>query len=175
MVASTGRRLLDNEAVEAYRSDLIPHALVVTPNLFEASILAGVDPAEGAGVADVAAMIELARRVHDLGPAWVLIKGGHLPGVHGAGAGPAPDRVADVLFDGTEAQVLEGTLVVTRNNHGTGCSLASATAAMLARGADVPGAVAAAKQFVHGALAGAAGWDLGRGHGPLDPFGWSDR
>ena len=65
--------------------------------------------------------------------------------------------------------------MVTRNNHGTGCSLASATAALLARGSAVPEAVVGAKGFVHDALVGAAGWELGRGHGPLDPFGWSDR
>ena len=172
MVASTGRRLLDDETVEAYRLGLVPQALLVTPNLFEASILAGIDPTDAA---DVATMIELARRVHDLGPTWVLVKGGHLPGVHGAGSGRAPEQVADVLFDGTDVHVFEGALVVTRNNHGTGCSLASATAALLARGAEVPDAVAGAKRFVHDALEGASRWDLGRGHGPLDPFGWSGR
>ena len=172
MVASTGRRLLDDETVEAYRLGLVPQALLVTPNLFEASILAGIDPTDAA---DVATMIELARRVHDLGPTWVLVKGGHLPGVHGAGSGSAPEQVADVLFDGTDVHVFEGALVVTRNNHGTGCSLASATAALLARGAEVPDAVAGAKRFVHDALEGASRWDLGRGHGPLDPFGWSGR
>ena len=63
--------------------------------------------------------------------------------------------------------------MVTDNNHGTGCSLASATAALLASGCDVPTAVARAKAFVHTALVGAAEWHLGRGHGPLDPFGWT--
>ena len=172
MVASTGRRLLDDEAVDAYRHQLVPCALVVTTNLFEAAILADVDPD---GASDVDSMVDLAKRIHDLGPRWVLVKGGHLPGVHSAGPGPAPDRVADVLFDGADFWVLDDTRVVTRNNHGTGCSLASAIAAMLARGADVQTAVAGARQFVHEALTGAAGWDLGRGHGPLDPFGWSSR
>ena len=74
MVASTGRRLLDDDAVDAYRTRLVPQALVVTPNLMEAAILAGVDPA---GAEDVDAMVELARRVHDLGPL-------------GAGQGGAP-------------------------------------------------------------------------------------
>ena len=170
MVASTGNRLLDDDAVDAYRSALVPRALLVTPNLFEAAILAGVAPDDHA---DVDTMVDLARRVHALGPAWVLVKGGHLPGVHGTDASAAPDQVADVLFDGTDVHVLEDTLVATRNNHGTGCTLASATAALLARGADVPDAVAGAKRFVHDALVGAADWTLGRGHGPLDPFGWS--
>jgi hydroxymethylpyrimidine/phosphomethylpyrimidine kinase len=172
MVASTGRRLLDDQAVDVYRRLLVPHALLVTPNLFEASILANVDPE---GAADVDVLVDLAKRIHDLGPTWVLVKGGHLPGVHAAGPGPGPDRVADVLFDGTDIRVLDDTRVVTRNNHGTGCSLASAIAAMLARGADMPAAVAGARQFVHDALVGAASWNLGRGNGPLDPFGWSPR
>ncbi len=170
MVASTGRRLLDDDAVDAYRARLVPRALLVTPNLYEAAILAGVDPADDV---DVATMVDLARRVLALGSDWVLVKGGHLPGVHGTDGGPPPDRVADVLVDGTDVHVLEDTLVVTRNNHGTGCSLASATAALLARGADVPEAVAGARRFVHRALVGSARWELGRGHGPLDPFGWS--
>jgi len=170
MVASTGRRLLDDEAVDAYRHGLVPRALVVTPNLFEAAILAGVEPVDDA---DTDTMVELARRVHGLGATWVLVKGGHLPGVHGPGSGAAPDQVADVLFDGTEVTVLAQARVTTRNNHGTGCSLASAIAALLASGHDVPVAVARAKAFVHEALVGAAGWDLGHGHGPLDPFGWS--
>jgi hydroxymethylpyrimidine/phosphomethylpyrimidine kinase len=170
MVASTGRRLLDDDAVDAYRSRLVPRALLVTPNLFEAAILAGV---AAAAHDDVDTMVALARKVHDLGPRWVLVKGGHLPGVHGTDGSAAPERVADVLFDGTDVHVLEDSLVVTRNNHGTGCSLASAAAALIARGADVPHAVAGAKRFVHEALVGSAGWALGRGHGPLDPFGWS--
>jgi hydroxymethylpyrimidine/phosphomethylpyrimidine kinase len=170
MVASTGRRLLDDAAVAVYRDALVGQARVVTPNLLEAAILAGVPPVVRA---DVETMVDLAARIHRLGPTWVLVKGGHLPGVHGSDGGPAPDRVADVLFDGTDVVVLDGTRVTTRNNHGTGCSLASATAARLATGDDVPTAVARAKAFVHAALEGAAGWDLGRGHGPLDPFGWS--
>jgi hydroxymethylpyrimidine/phosphomethylpyrimidine kinase len=166
--------LLDDDAVADYRGRLAPHALLLTPNLFEAAILAGVEP-DPARPADVDAMVDLAVRIHRLGPTWVLVKGGHLPGVHGTDGTTAPDRVADVLFDGTDVTVLEQDRVGTRNNHGTGCSLASATAALLATGLQVPDAVGRAKAFVHAALAGAAGWDLGRGHGPLDPFGWSDR
>jgi len=151
---------------------------VVTPNLFEAAILAGVDPSEQAGVDD---MIALAKRIHSFGPTWVLVKGGHLPGVHdgssGAGSGPGAgtDVVTDILFNGTDVLVLDHERVLTRNNHGTGCSLASAATALLAQGHDVPSAVAGAAQFVHDALVGATGWHLGRGHGPLDPFGWTAR
>ncbi|MGA3149154.1 MAG: bifunctional hydroxymethylpyrimidine kinase/phosphomethylpyrimidine kinase [Acidimicrobiales bacterium] len=170
MVASTGRALVADRCVEAYRRRLLPYALLVTPNLWEAALLAGL-PASGVG--DLDTMVEAARRIHRLGPTWVLVKGGHLPGVETGSTADVPTVVADVLFDGREVTVLDGPLVVTRNNHGTGCSLSAAVAAHLARGADVPTAVAAAKTFVHDALLGGATWNLGQGHGPLDHLGWS--
>ncbi len=100
------------------------------------------------------------------------MKGGHLPGVEGDTA-PAPPVVADVLFDGSTVTVLEVPCVDSANTHGTGCTLSAAIAGLLARGLEVPDAVAEAKAFVAAALAGAASWRLGAGHGPLDPFGWS--
>ncbi len=169
-VASTGRALVADGCVEAYRERLLPHALLVTPNLWEAALLAGVPADE---VREVGAMTEAARRIHRLGPTWVLVKGGHLPGVEPGSAAAAPPAVADVLFDGREVIVFDGPLVDTANNHGTGCSLSAAVAAHLARGADVPTAVSAAKTFVHDALLGGATWHLGQGHGPLDHLGWS--
>jgi hydroxymethylpyrimidine/phosphomethylpyrimidine kinase len=170
MVAATGRILLAEGGIDAYRSLLLPHALIVTPNLWEAAILAGVEPAT---VRDVDDMIELARRIHEFGPTWVLVKGGHLPGVASGDSEPTPDGVADILFDGRHATVLTGSHIDTPNTHGTGCSLSSAVAAYLAHGHEVPTAVASAKEFVHGALTGGAAWRLGRGHGPLDHLGWS--
>ncbi len=170
MVASTGRPLLDADGLALYRDLLLPHTLVLTPNLWEAAMLAGVEPPS---VCDLEGMVSLARRIHELGPGWVLVKGGHLPGVHDPKGGGGPGLVADVLFDGREVTVLEEPRVTTRNNHGTGCTLSAAIAARLAAGSEVPDAVDAAKRFVHRALEGAAGWDLGRGHGPLDPFGWA--
>jgi hydroxymethylpyrimidine/phosphomethylpyrimidine kinase len=171
LVASTGRALVDAGGIDAYRQRLLPRALVVTPNLREAALLAGTEADAGASVA---AMTEMARRIHELGPSWVVVKGGHLPGVEAPVGGPRPDQVTDVLFDGREVTVLTRSRVETTNTHGTGCSLASAIAAHLAMGADVPSAVTAAKAFVHDALVGGARWRLGRGHGPLDHFGWSD-
>jgi hydroxymethylpyrimidine/phosphomethylpyrimidine kinase len=170
MVAATGRILLAEGGIDAYRKRLLPHALIVTPNLWEAAILAGVEPAT---VRDVDDMIELARRIHAYGPTWVLVKGGHLPGVASDDSEPSPDGVADVLFDGRQATVLTGSHIDTPNTHGTGCSLSSAVAAYLAHGHEVPIAVASAKEFVHGALTGGAAWRLGQGHGPLDHLGWS--
>jgi hydroxymethylpyrimidine/phosphomethylpyrimidine kinase len=170
MVASTGRIFLDAGGIEAYRRDLLPHALVTTPNLWEAALLAGVEPAK---VIDLEGMVDAARRIHELGPTWVLVKGGHLPGVDAGSDGPAPDTVADVLFDGTDVTILTDTHVDTPNTHGTGCSLSSAITAYLAFGFDVPTAASAAKAFVHTALEGGADWRLGRGHGPLNHLGWT--
>jgi len=172
MVASTGRIFLEEQGIDAYRRHLLPHAIVATPNLWEAALLADRAPS---GEEDVEAMVDMARRIHELGPTWVLVKGGHLPGVESRSGVPAPDQVADVLFDGTTVTVLTGGHVDTPNNHGTGCSLSAAIAASLARGADVPTAVSTAKEFVLGALRGAALWRLGQGHGPLDHLGWTDR
>ncbi len=157
MVASTGRIFLVEEGIEAYRRHLLPQALVATPNLWEAALLADRSPT---GVEDVEAMADLARRIHELGPSWVLVKGGHLPGVESSSGVAPPAQVADVLFDGTTITVLTGRHVDTPNNHGTGCSLSAAIAAHLALGADVPDAVSAAKEFVLGAL---ARW------GPVEP------
>jgi hydroxymethylpyrimidine/phosphomethylpyrimidine kinase len=163
------------EGIEAYRTALVPRALLVTPNIWEAALLAGLDPEDGASVGDLAGMVEAARRIYALGPAWVLVKGGHLPGVEVPGHPDAPEMVPDVLFDGTEVIVVAGPLVATANTHGTGCSLSSAITAGLALGGSVPDTVESAKAFVHDALVGAASWTLGRGHGPLDHFDWSAR
>ncbi len=170
LVASTGRPLLDEAGVAAYRRLLLPHALVATPNSREAAVLVGgSEPPE-----DVAAMAELARRLHDLGPRWVLVTGGHLPGVED-GTGPPPAEVADVLFDGRDVSVLRAARVETRNTHGTGCSLSAALAANLALGLTVVEAVEEAQRFVQDGLRGAAGWRLGAGHGPVDHLGWGRR
>jgi hydroxymethylpyrimidine/phosphomethylpyrimidine kinase len=183
MVASTGRPLLEEEGIDAYRRHLIGHALVVTPNLWEAALLAGVEPAS---VIDTEGMARVARRLHALGARWVLVKGGHLPGVGVAEAGVTeagvagvnaspPSTVPDILFDGHEVTVLSGEHVPTANVHGSGCSLSAAIAARLAAGCDVPTAVRDGKAYVTAAIQGGAGWRLGSGHGPLDHLGWSTR
>ena len=156
MVASTGRPLLEDDGIDAYRRHLLGHALVVTPNLWEAAMLAGLDPAT---VTDVEDMARVAR---------------HLPGVGtSAGSTAPPSVVPDILFDGSEITVLSGEHVQTANVHGSGCSLSAAIAARLAAGCDVPTAVREAKDYVTAAIRGGAGWRLGKGHGPLDHLGWS--
>lgn len=158
MVSSWGRRLLAAEAESAYREALIPLARVVTPNLREAGSLVGGE------LASVEEMVSAARELHRWGAGTVVVKGGHLAG----------DPV-DVVYDGTEVRLLSTERVVTRNVHGTGCTLAAAIAAGLASGRSVGEAVEQAKDYVTAALRGAAGWSLGRGSGPLDHFGWADR
>jgi hydroxymethylpyrimidine/phosphomethylpyrimidine kinase len=149
-VSKHGDPLLRPDAVEALRTRLLPLATIVTPNLGEAKLLTGVEPRSRADLQ--AAAVALA----DLGPRWVLVKGGHLPG----------DEAVDLLWDGTSGIELRAPRVATPHTHGTGCTLASAIASNLAVGLDVATAVGEAKRFVSGAIAGA--FPLGKGIGPTD-------
>jgi hydroxymethylpyrimidine/phosphomethylpyrimidine kinase len=141
--------LLAADALDAVRTLLLPLATVVTPNLGEVRTLTGV-VVDSEDDLDAAAIAVL-----ELGPQWVLIKGGHLAG----------DAV-DLLSDGRSARVMRGKRVDTPHTHGTGCTLAAALALGLARGLDVPGAAQAAKDYVTGAIA--AGFPMGAGPGPVD-------
>jgi hydroxymethylpyrimidine/phosphomethylpyrimidine kinase len=165
LVSSTGRPLMDEGGVDAYRSLLIPHADVLTPNLREAAVLTGHAPEE---LGSVDAMADAAGALRALGPRLVVVKGGHLDRVGGSGS---PDVVA-----GPEGiVVLPGERVRTANDHGTGCSLSAAIAANLALGAEPLAAVRRAKRFVATALARAADWRLGAGHGPIDHLALASR
>jgi hydroxymethylpyrimidine/phosphomethylpyrimidine kinase len=156
MVASSGDRLLDIDAEAAYLEALFPHALIVTPNLREASLLVGRE------LSDVDDMAKAAIELAATGARHVLVKGGHLTG----------DAV-DVLFDGNEVHPLRSPRIETVNVHGTGCTTAAAIAARLAWGDTIVEAVRKAKDFTWKAIAGAADWHLGAGHGPIDHFGWN--
>jgi hydroxymethylpyrimidine/phosphomethylpyrimidine kinase len=160
LVSSTGHLLLDEGGVGVYRDELLAHALVTTPNLREAAVLTGRSLAQ---LEDEQAMIEAAEELRRLGPIFVVVKGGHLS------APSSPDVVAGPR--GTS--LLRAPRVETPNDHGTGCSLSAAIAAQLARGTEPEEAIVAAKRFVHDALARAAGWQLGGGHGPIDHLGWT--
>ena len=165
LVSSTGAALMEEGGVEAYRRDLLPLALLATPNLREAAVLTGQTLSD---VRDLEAMVALARRVAAFGPEWVLLKGGHF-----AEGSLTERRAPDVLLGPDGYEVFDGPRVDTRNDHGTGCSTAACVAAELAKGATVPEAVVAAKTFVTAALRGAANWKLGSGHGPIDHLGWN--
>lgn len=151
-VSKHGDRLLAPEAVEVLRRELVPLATVVTPNVPEVEQLTGVR------VSSEADLRAGAEAVLALGPRWVLVKGGHLPG----------DAV-DLLTDGTSVHLFPAPRLDNRHTHGTGCTLASAIASRLALGDEVPAAVAAAKDYVTGAIR--AGFSLGVGIGPVD-HGW---
>ena len=151
-VSKHGHRLLAPEAVAVLRDELLPLATVTTPNLDEVALLTGVE------VRDEAGLWRAARAMLDLGPRWVVVKGGHLPG-----------EAVDLLTDGTTEVVLRAARADNRHTHGTGCTLASAIAAGLAMGLDVPAATRAGKDYVTGALR--TGFALGAGIGPVD-HGW---
>ena len=152
MVATSGARLLRDDAVATLRRELLPLATLVTPNLHEAAILADRD------VRDLPAMRDAAVAINQLGGAAVLVKGGHLAG----------DAV-DLLFDGDQFHELRARRIPSSGaDHGTGCTLASAIAAGLALGLALPDAVSAAKRVLTDALLNRCA--LGNGLEALDLF-----
>ncbi|MDH5589117.1 MAG: bifunctional hydroxymethylpyrimidine kinase/phosphomethylpyrimidine kinase [Gemmatimonadota bacterium] len=151
MVATSGDRLLDEEAEGALRTTLLPLAALVTPNLHEARILTGLP------VDSVEDMLKAARALTEMGARAALVKGGHLDG----------DAV-DVLWDGQHERVWRHPRVRTPHTHGTGCTLSAAITAGLGRGHPLETAVDAAVSFISRAIATAPG--LGAGHGPVNHF-----
>jgi hydroxymethylpyrimidine/phosphomethylpyrimidine kinase len=152
MVASSGDRLLDEDAVSAVVTLLLPLSIIVTPNLDEARMLTGID------VKDERTMRAAAQLLVARGARAALIKGGHLSG----------DEITDIFFDGTEFQSYHWSRIATHSTHGTGCTLSAAIAAGLAHTRPLEVAVADALDFVHRAIASAPG--IGHGHGPLNHF-----
>jgi hydroxymethylpyrimidine/phosphomethylpyrimidine kinase len=153
-VSKHGDPLLAASALDAVRTRLLPVATVATPNLDEVAQLTGVR------VESEDDLRRAAAAVLEYGPRWVLVKGGHLTGRAGG------EQAVDLLTDGSEEHWLRAPRYDNRHTHGTGCTLASAVACGLARGRSVPEAVAAAKEYVTGAIA--AGFALGGGIGPVD-------
>jgi hydroxymethylpyrimidine/phosphomethylpyrimidine kinase len=151
MVAKGGDALLAPDAVAAIRDRLVPLAAVITPNLPEAAVLLDTDAPR-----DLAGMRTMAAALRDLGPRAVLLKGGHLEG----------PEASDVFRDADGDLVLTAPRVMTRNTHGTGCTLSSAVAALLPRHAPRE-AVARAKDYVTAAIRAAGRLAVGSGHGPL--------
>ena len=156
MLAKSGDALLDDDAVSAMREELLPRALVVTPNIPEAEVLTGMV------IRSLDDAREAARRIHRFGASAVVVKGGH-----GEGA-----ELVDLLFDGRDFHEFRTPRIETRNTHGTGCTFASAIAARLALGEPLVQAVAGAQAYVAGAIQHALA--IGHGHGPLDHF-WNVR
>lgn len=152
MIAKSGHRLLDEDAVQAMRNALLPVAEVVTPNIPEAEVLSGITIASPDDVR------EAARRIHGLGPTAVIVKGGHTAGA----------EIIDLFFDGERFVEFRTPRIDTLNTHGTGCTFASAVAASLAQGFTLLEATERAQAYVAGAIR--HGLPVGHGHGPLDHF-----
>ena len=151
MVAKAGDVLLQPDARQALIERVLPLALVVTPNLPEAESLAGIP------VASRPDMEEAARRIHRLGPRYVLVKGGHLKG----------DAI-DLLWNGKAFTAFRAPRIDSGNTHGTGCTLSAAIAAGLARGQAIGDAIRDAKAYVTRAIR--EGFAAGRGVGQLRHF-----
>ena len=152
MRSTSGASLLEPEAQLLFRKELLPLALLITPNLDEAHAFTGKP------VATIEDMEEAALHIHGMGARNVLVKGGHLEG-----------DCTDVFFDGKVFFYLRTERIGSRHTHGTGCVLSAAITAYLALGKPLQDAVSEAKQFVTEAIRG--GLALGRGTGPCDPLG----
>jgi hydroxymethylpyrimidine/phosphomethylpyrimidine kinase len=151
MVATSGDPLMESDAIQIIRGELMPQAALVTPNLHEAALLVGENLEDEDDMAHAAETI-----VNEMGAQAALIKGGHLD---------SGDRVVDILYDG-DVRAFRGKRINTTNTHGTGCTLSAAIVAQLANGESLHAAVRRAIDYVHNAIATAP--SLGSGHGPLN-------
>jgi len=152
MIAKSGDRLLDDEALGAMKTELISLAFLVTPNIPEAEALTNIE------IRSDADRKEAARRIVEMGATAVVIKGGHLPG----------DEITDVLLHEDEFVEFRQSRVPGRHTHGTGCTFAAAITSHLAQGHDLRTALPAAQQYVAEAIRHSP--NLGSGHGPLGHF-----
>jgi hydroxymethylpyrimidine/phosphomethylpyrimidine kinase len=156
MVAQSGDKLLQDDAIEAIKTHLMPLADVVTPNIPEASVLCGMQLTQWGDIESAAETLA------KYGSRSILIKGGH-----------GDERKSnDLLFLSSEGRFvsLAADRIKTNNNHGTGCTLSSAIASYMAKGKDIEEAVQEAKTFMNQAIAAGAHYKIGHGHGPVHHF-----
>ncbi len=160
MVAKSGDKLLKDDAVATLMRRLFPLADVITPNLYEAEVLLGQ------AVITLGQMEEAGRRLLDMGPRAVVVKGGH-----GRSKSESSDclvlraRSGKILTEWFNSRRIE-----TRNTHGTGCTFSSAIASYLARGGTVRDSVLQAKEYISRAIEAGASYQIGHGHGPVHHF-----
>lgn len=152
MVATSGSRLMQDDALDVFCRELLPLATLLTPNVPEAEVLSGIK------ITDKGSMDKAARRVLQLGCNNLLIKGGHLAG-----------QKVDRLYGDVDCEYVAEN-VVTRNTHGTGCSLSSAITSFLAQGFSTDEAIGKAKEWLTEALKAGADVEIGHGHGPVNHF-----
>ncbi|WP_227765566.1 bifunctional hydroxymethylpyrimidine kinase/phosphomethylpyrimidine kinase [Zhaonella formicivorans] len=151
MISKSGFNLLQPEAKEALIAELLPLAVIATPNIHEAQAITGME------IRNIQEMEEAAEVIFQMGPRNVLVKGGHLD-----------EEAVDVLFDGKEMHHYKSHRIHTKNTHGTGCTLSSAIASNLALGYSVPEAVEKAKQYITIAIEHSLA--IGKGVGPTNHF-----
>lgn len=156
MVSTSGHRLIEESAIQTLREVLIPRARVITPNIPEAEILAGVT------ITSSEQFPEVARRLSMGGKVSVLLKAGHL----------TDESVEDLFYNAEDDTftTLPSERIATPNTHGTGCTLSSALAAAIARGLPLTAAARAAKEYISGAICSGAEYEIGHGHGPVNHF-----
>ncbi|WP_281648478.1 bifunctional hydroxymethylpyrimidine kinase/phosphomethylpyrimidine kinase [Parendozoicomonas sp. Alg238-R29] len=155
MVATSGDKLLQDDAINTLKECLIPMATVITPNLPEAAVLLNTSIPE-----TIEEMEDMVEPLLVLGSRSVLIKGGHLGG----------SESVDLFHDGKTLHRLSSPRFPTENTHGTGCTLSSAITAQLARGVELTDAVKQAKDYIAQAIAKADNLSIGSGHGPVHHF-----
>lgn len=160
MVAKSGAKLIEDDAIDALKKHLFPLCTTITPNRPEAETLLGRK------INDKSEVEDAARAILELGPKSVLLKGGHF----------SDEKSADCLVlnepdeNNREVYWYESKRIETKNTHGTGCTLSSAIAAELAKGVTLPEAVARAKEYISGAIEVGSNYCIGKGHGPLHHF-----
>lgn len=156
MVSTSGHRLIEESAIESLRKVLIPMARVITPNVPEAEILAGVT------ITSSEQFREVARQLSQGGKVSVLLKAGHLTDA----------TVMDLFYNAEDDTFTElpSERITTPNTHGTGCTLSSALAAAIAQGLPLAEAARAAKEYIDGAIRSGAEYEIGGGHGPVNHF-----
>jgi hydroxymethylpyrimidine/phosphomethylpyrimidine kinase len=156
MVATSGDLLLEVSAISTLKSELLPLADIITPNLSEAAALIGRDMPD-----NTADMFKVITGLRQLGAATILLKGGHLE---------QDQNSNDLLIFPEQVHHLMAKRIHTRNTHGTGCTLSSAIASYLAQGHDLLRAVQLGKQYISKAIAHADELAIGKGHGPVNHF-----
>ncbi|MEA1887658.1 MAG: bifunctional hydroxymethylpyrimidine kinase/phosphomethylpyrimidine kinase [Bacteroidota bacterium] len=156
MVAASGDKLLQDEAIETLKNELIPIALVITPNIPEAKILLGKKISSQDELAIMARELSLDRKIS------VMLKAGHLTG----------DELTDIFYNAVDDQILElkSKRVETKNTHGTGCTLSSAIASFIALGLPLNEAIRNADDYIHQAIKSGTDYKIGKGHGPVHHF-----
>lgn len=158
MVATSGDKLLQDEAIDTLKKELVPFVRVITPNIPEAEILLGEK------ISDQKSVPDAARRMSEAfgGKVSVLLKAGHL----------SEEILTDIFYNAEEKSIMElpSQRIHTKNTHGTGCTLSSAVAAFLARGFSLHDAIACGKEYIYGAILAGREYSVGKGHGPVHHF-----